>query len=264
MIPIVFFIIFIAVPVFANLLYKHNGKRQIFNIDLVQFIYAFVLAPLAFLWLKSLLYFVLRSELNFGWSVRDLFFIDSLFSMMMTYLLMAIAIHSVTKSFRLRKDEDPLYDVYHLSEYFHLWFTHIVIFVGSLLFLTVLSLLNLLLPLQAVQSTGWFLFVQICGFLFGMIWFFSVWMSDPKQEKRNFMRFMKLSAGAFFLFHVSVYFFVDPRFSLAYGVYWFISACSFGIVVSFFVFPRSRVIRALRSRLLHPSWGNNIEVPKKL
>lgn len=263
MLPILFFILIVGGPLFATVIYRHNGKRQIFNIDLIQFIYGFVLAPIAFLWLKSFLFYLFRNELGLSLSINQLFILDSFFSVVLVYLLMAIAIHSVTKSFWLKKNQDPLYDVFHLSEYFHLWFTHIFIFLGSLVLMILLSVINLLIPLQ-ISGDKRILFIVLCvGFVFGIGWFFSVWMSDPKQERRNFLRLIKLCSGLFFFLQVAIFFLFDPGFSLQYVLYWFMLSASFSIVTAFMFFHRFARIRRIRDWLLHSGWGDNIELFNK-
>lgn len=263
MLPILFFIIIVGGPLFATVIYRHNGKRQIFNIDLIQFIYGFVLGPIAFLWLKTFLFYLFKNELGLSLSINELFFIDTFFSIVLIYLLMAIAIHSVTKSFWLKKNQDPLYDVFRLSEYFHLWFTHIFIFVGSLILMIFLSISNLFIPLQVIGDKRLLFIVLFVGFIFGIGWFFGVWLSDPKQERKNFLRLIKLCSAVFFIFQVALFFISDPSFSLKYLMYWFMLSTSFSIVTAFTFFHRFARIRQVRDWLLHAGWGDNIELFEK-
>src|SRR3989344_3589542 len=48
----------------ALALYHKSGKMEILKFDVVQFWYAFVLAPILFVWFKSFLFITLRDELN--------------------------------------------------------------------------------------------------------------------------------------------------------------------------------------------------------
>lgn len=248
-------------PVAGNYIYKHNGKKQVFNLDLVQFVYLFVLSPILFVWMKSFLFFILRSESSLSLSVGELFVIDTAFTLAAFFIFSAVAIHTLTKTFWLRKNRDPEFDLFHLSEYYHQWWSHIVIFVGAMVLVTFISLANVISPLTVMHSQWQLYLVITVGFLFGMVFFLSIWNADPKQ--RNFMKLMKLFVGLFFVLHVGVYFILDSLFRLSYGVYWFVFSMFIAMVISGLFFQRSKWINKFRKRLQHQGWGENILVKKE-
>lgn len=260
MIISLFLIIIVAILIFVNLLWRHNGKKQIWNIDMVQFLYAFVLSPLAFVLLKTFLFYVLRHESNLGLSIGNLFIIDTAFSVLAVYLIVAVAIHSITKSFSIHRTQDPLLDIFHISEYFHLWWSHILMWVGGLILQTFFSVANLLFPIQIPKNSQMVFPVLILGFWAGMLWYFGILNSDPRQEKRNFLKLMKLCIAGFFSFHAAIYLLINPLFSLQLGLYWFVLASSFGMVIASLIFEKSKKATAWRERLLHEGWGENIQL----
>ena len=117
--------------IFGMLIYRfQDGKKQLFKLDLVQFIYLFVMSPALFVWLKTFLFYLLRNELDLSLTINDVFVIDTVYSIGGFYLFGAISMHTLTKTFWLRRHHDPEFDIYHLSEYFHLWWTHLAMTTG--------------------------------------------------------------------------------------------------------------------------------------
>jgi hypothetical protein len=255
--------IVVIAPIFAAGIYRHNGKKEILRFDLVQFIYGFVMGPIAYVWLKTFLFFNLRNELNASLTINQLFLVDSIFSVFMIYLLMANAIHSLTKTFWLRKKNDPEFDLFHLSEYFHLWLTHIVIFGGLIVLLTLLATVNIYLPfsLRWTQLSVWG--ILLIGVAAGIIWSLAVLMSDPKQQTKNFIRLFKLMSGIFFIFLVGLYFAFDPHLNSSYVGFWLSISTGFGMITGFMLFNRSRRMKALMNQLLHSGWGENVQIKYK-
>lgn len=215
--------------VVATILYHHNGKRQLLNLDIVQFIYAFVMVPVLFIWLKSFLYFIVRSELGITLSFNEFFVIDTAFSLVFIYISFFVVLHAVGKSFDLQREKDPLVDLFELSEYFHHTLSHTVIFVGSLALTTMLSIVNILSPITAFTSQNPFWIGLFFGAAAGIIFHIGVLQYDTAS--RQFLRLMKLVYAIMFLIHVSIYFIVDPPFIAAYGFYWTMFAASATLVV---------------------------------
>ncbi len=227
--------------------------------DLIQFVYLFVIAPIFFVWAKTFLFFLLRRELSFNLSVNDLFVIDTIFSVLSFVIISVIAIHSLTKTFRLKRDRDPSFDLFHLSEYFHLWWSHIIIWGGVIVVETFMSFINVLVPFSTSPvSKMQFYLVLLLGLIWGVCLFFTIWMSDAQQN--NYMKLMKLFFAAGFVFHVVVYFVVEPRFNLNYGGYWFVFASFTSAVLAGAVFEKYEKPRRFRDKLLHVNWGNNINL----
>lgn len=260
----------LAVPILAVatsvFVYRLNGRREILQFDVVQFYYAFVIAPLLFVWGKSFLFFLLREEVNLSLSQNELFFWDTLFSLLSIYIFGFVMMHSLTKSFSLRVKQDPLYDIFRISEYFHLWVTHIVMLVGGLLLVSIVSLFNAYfeLPILPGYPRVYFYLLLAGGYAMGILTFLGIWLSDPKQHRRSFMRFMKLCNGAFFTIHVTIYFIWTPPFDLAHGFYWaslmlFSASTSF----SFFTYKSKRFKKKFdlfSNKLKHPGWNFRLQV----
>lgn len=258
------------IPIFsiisAVLVYRLNGKKELLKLDLVQFFYAFILSPMLFIWLKTFLYFLLRVEANISLSSGQLFVIDTIFSLFFIYVFAFVVIHSLTKSFNLKRVRDPLYDIFEHSEFFHLWLTHLIMYLGSQLLISLVSITNIWFPLEVMMGKTSFYTLCLAGLVCGFFAFMIVWLSDPKQERANFMRLMKLSFGFFFLVHVVIYFVFNPPFSPALGLYWW-SLCVFtGLVMcSLFAYKSERALsffERVSDFFKHTKWGNNIQLFK--
>lgn len=231
----------LSVPLFVLisgiLMYRFTGRKQLFKFDLVQFVYAFVLGPVFFIWTKRFLFFLLKSELDLKLTIGQILSLDSLFSLFFLYIYAFVVIHSLTKSFHLNKKRDPKLDIYELSEYFHLDFSHLMMHISAMLIATLFSILNLAFPLQVEHLKSLFYGLLSLSIFSGLMGFIVLWMYESPEPK--FMRIMKLVSGFFFLIHVAIYFIFDPQFSIAYAFYWFI----FGIFATFvflFLFAERR------------------------
>lgn len=259
------------VPTFAIisavLMYRLNGKKEFLKIDLVQFFYAFVLTPMLFVWLKTFLYFLLRVEVNIQLSTIQLFLLDTAFSLFFMYVFAFVVIHSLTKTFFLKRVRDPLYDVFAHSEFFHLWLTHLIMYIGGMVLISGLSIFNLWFPLEFDMSQINFYLINVFGLIAGFGVFMIIWLSDPKQDSANFMRLMKLSFGFFFLIHVVVYFVINPPFSAAYGLYWgSLNIFTALVLCSLFAYRSERAqsfFEKVSDYLKHHGWGKNVQLFKK-
>lgn len=260
--------VLLLIPVLAIAIslwvYRLNGKREILKLDLVQFFYAFVISPVLFIWAKSLLYLLLRTELNLSLSQGQLFLIDTAFSTAFLYLFAFIVMHSLTKSFNLKVGRDPLHDLFRHSEYFHLWLTHLVMYLGGLGLLSVFAAINALVPLEIEMSRFYFHLLNISGIPTGLFVFLGVWLSDPKQNRANFMRLMKLAFGIFFLFMVLIYYSIDPAFAPEHGFYWWMSVVFATTVTCSFFAYRSRRAKSwfenLSDWFKHHKWHTRVQL----
>lgn len=252
--------IVLLVPFFGLLIYKQNGKKQVFRFDVVQFTYLFVFMPVMFIWAKAFLFYLLNNEVGSGLDPKEVFVIDTTFSLLSFYIFSAVAIHSLTKTFWLRKHHDPEFDIFHLSEYFHLWWSHLMIFVGAMIVVSFLSTLNVLIPIQIIENKRNLLIALLVSIIVGIQIFFIIWSSDPKQERRRFLRFMKLCLMSTFIYHVMLYFLFDPRFSIQHGVFWFILTTSLSATVSSFSLTKSSKAQKLQQKMVHKGWGENIQL----
>lgn len=259
------------IPVFAVisavLMYRLNGKREFLKIDLVQFFYAFVLAPLLFVWLKTFLYFLLRVEVNFSLSSVQLFLLDTTFSLFFIYVFAFVVIHSITKSFNLKRVRDPLYNIFEHSEFFHLWLTHLIMYIGGMVLISGLSLFNIWFPLDIELSQVSFYIFNAASLIAGFFIFMIIWLSDPKQDQANFMRLMKLSFGFFFLVHIVVYFVFNPAFSPEFGLYWgSLNIFTALVLCSLFAYRSERAqtfFEKMSDFFKHRGWGKNVQLFKK-
>lgn len=258
-------ILLLSIPVLTTILglflYRFQDRKlEIFKLDLVQFVYLFILTPTLYVWSKSFLFYILRNELEFKLSVTDLFVIDTAFSVFAFVVVVAIAIHSLTKTFRLKRDYDPHFDIFHLSEYFHLWWTHIVMSTGAMMIATFLSISNIFVPFTLISlNKPQFYILLVIAIIFGGILFLGLWMMDAKQG--NYMRIMKLLLAFFLVVHVLIYFFFEPVFNMTYGTYWFMFMAFFSAVMWGAIFEKHEKTNKLRDFFTtHLNWGNNIDL----
>jgi len=227
----IFFLFLIFLLALSIFVYRFHGRKEFVKFDIVQFIYAFVVAPIIFVWFKTFLYGLLQSELSPAVTPRTLFLIDTAFSVYFLYIFAFVVIHSLTKSFQLKSEKDPLYDLFHHSEYFHLWLTHIITFAGIMISVTFFAVLNIFFPVPIEMSKPWFYVMMILSVAAGGLFFIGLWMSDPRQDEANFMRIMKLLAAVLFIFLVGVYFAFSPAFNPQYMFFW-VGLLAFASIVS--------------------------------
>lgn len=251
----------------AVLLYRHDGKKEFLKFDLVQFSYAFIIAPFLFIWLKTFVYFLLRTELGTRMTAGELFVIDTILSVLCFYIFSFVVIHSLTASFNRRVMNDPLHDLFAHSEFFHLWLSHLVMYVGAMLLLTVVSLVNVFLPLNIEHTRSGLFLLCSAGIVTGLFSFLSLLLSDPKQEGANFTRLIKLFFGFFFVVHGGVYFWFTPDFNLQRGLYWWSFMVFTALVTcSLFWYKSERAqsfFEKISSKLRTKHWGMNIQLFKE-
>lgn len=247
-------------------MYPHNGKREFLKLDLVQFFYAFVIAPLLFIWLKTFLYVLLTTEINAGLSQLQIFMIDSGFSLICLYVFAFVVIHSLTATFNRKITRDPLYDIFAHSEFFHLWLSHLVMFGGGLAIITITAFFNIFFPLDMEIAKSLFYLLCFTGVVSGAGCFMIVWLSDPRQEGARFMRVMKLLFGIFFILYSVVYFIFTPSFNASQGLFWWsFSAVATLAAFSLFTYRSVRVytlFERISNKFKHYKWGNNIQLFK--
>jgi len=256
----------LLIPVFAMfpflILYRFQGKKNIFSFDLVQFLYNFIFTPLIFIWLKTVLYATLVSSELYHLTSKQLFLADSVFSLVMLYVYAFYTMHFLTKTFRL-KNADPLYNLFTHSEYIHLWLSHIVMFAGTLLIFTALSLVNLFFPLKLFFSTPLFFLILLVGFVLGLAFYFVILISAVEQKKRlTLTRLVKLIVGLCFSVQLLGYFLFDPNLESKHVVYWGFLMFFTGIVLLTALDYRSsktkKFLRIIFDKMKHQHWGENI------
>ncbi len=214
----------VLLPVFTIVsglvMYNFNGRHQMLKFDLVQFLYAFLFSPVLFVWMKSFLFVLLKNELDLKLSLNQLFIADTVFSVMFLYVFAFIVIHSLTKTINLNQERDPLADITEYIEYFHLWLSHVVIYLGAMVLICFISFTNLFFPLQLASNKEALFVICGLGILTGIFNFTGIWLYESPDHR--FMRLMKLAFGFFFLIHAALYFGFDIPFSVNYSGFWFI------------------------------------------
>ncbi len=246
-------------------IYKFQGKKDLLHLDLVQFIYTFILAPLLFIWFKTFFFLMLKA--NGGLNQQWLFILDTTVTVVLFYLYAFIVMHSLTKTFRL-KSIDPLYDLFYHNEYIHLWLSHLVMVLGSITLLVLLGFLNLFLPQNISMSYGWLTMILVGSFGLGFLGYLAVMLADPKQKARlSFTRISKLAMGVGFLILVSGFFIFTPSFQASYILYWLVLTFFAGMTtLGMFSYRSQRVknrVDAWIKRLVHFDWGKNHQVLRR-
>lgn len=236
------FSFFIIIPIAAIIstlgIYRRTGRREFLKFDAVQFIYAFILAPFLFIWLKSFLFYLLRQEIDIHLNSTEMFVIDTTFSVIFLYIFAFIVIHSLTKSFELKRYSDPLYDVFTHSEALHLWFSHTAIYTGGMTLFVLLSLVNVFVP-ALVETTRFFFYLMlVLGFVGGTFGFAGIWLSNF-TDSPIFLRIMKIVVAFYFSIHVAVYFLISPAFNATNLIFWMVFMAFFAMALCSFVFERS-------------------------
>lgn len=235
---------FLVAPVVAFLLLKQNGKRQFLRFDLVQFIYLFVLSPVMFIWFKSFMFYLMKAQLGQGLTLNQLFMIDTILTMACFVIFTALAIHSLTKTFSLNLEHNPEFDLYELSEYFHLYWSHIIIWIGVLAVATFVGLANVLIDFVIPATISISMSsVALVGIIMGTLFF--VALGDMGEFQRKYLRIMKLSFAFLFVLHVLAYFMFDVPFAKEKLAYWFTFFALLTLVI-ISLFTRLKTLRTLQ------------------
>jgi len=238
--------ILVAAPIVALiasfLLYRQTGKRELLKFDIVQLLYAFVIAPLMFVWLKSFLYYILTAESALAPSPANLFLIDTTFSMVFLFIYAFIVIHWVTKSFEVKRYKDPLYDILTHSETLHLWVSHTFMFWGITVLAFMLALANVFFPLDVHASRPQFFLILLLGYLSGWLGYAGVWLANFTESK--FLQVMKFCFALYFTALSATFLISGISFSPTYGVFWFLFMTGLGLTSGSLLLEKSaRVVR---------------------
>ena len=258
------FTILILLPILAIvravILQTRQWNREFLKFDFVQFMYAFILAPLFFVWLKFFSYYLARSEIGNTLSAGELFIIDTFMSVAMLYVYAFVVIHSLTKSFEIKQKTDPLYNMFAHSEYFHQQFSHFVVYFGTMCVVTLLSVLNLIFPLE-LDSVSWYKWLTVSGGIAtGALALYGIGKFETASVR--FHKLMKLSYGLFFTIHVVLYLFWSVTFSVEYAIFWLMTTIyATFVTASFFIefetYPTTSAKKIVTSVLRHSL--NNIK-----
>lgn len=218
----------------AAILHSRQVKKEFLRFDFVQFLYAFVLAPLFFVWIKAFTYYLTRAEIGISLTLGEQFLVDTGVTLAMLYVYAFVVIHSLTKSFEIRQKNDPLYDLFAHSEFFHQQFSHFGIYFGVMGIITALSVFNLIFPLDILHGTYYKWISLVGGMVAGLLSFYGIGKFETKSVK--FHKLMKLSYGLYFTVHVLLYILGFAAFSVEYSVFWFMTTVfATFVTASFFI-----------------------------
>jgi len=208
----------ILILIFGFLIYRFNGRKELLRMDLVQFIYAFIITPTILIWIKTVVFFNLNNAVGIS-DPEDKFLIDTVLTTIALFIYAFVVIHSLTKTFAVRKNKDPLFDVFEHAEYFHLWLSHLVIYSGTLLIMFILGVLNIFSPLLISQSLISLYLGITAGILLSSLFYRSLWVY--KVEKRaKFDRVLKLQMYFYTFMLVVAYIIFRPKYSPQFSMYW--------------------------------------------
>lgn len=250
----------------ALFLYRFQGRRNVIQLDIVQFLYIFLFYPVFFVWIKSFIYVQVRGDLGAALTANEFFLIDTAVSLTWLYLYGIFAIKGFTKTLFLARHKDPLADLFEHTEYFHLWISHLAIFFGVAIISLILAGINVFLPFQVPNATITTLFVACIGSIVGIFMFVMLLLSDPKQNGYRLLKVVKLVYGFVFTVLISLYLFIEPPFTTAHSMYWLVvfMYASF-VVCSIFSYKSSRAnswLDRFTNLFRDLSWGNNISLEK--
>ncbi len=232
----VLFILFFFISLFSFYLYPKSGKNEFLKMDSVQFIFAFIVAPLTYIWLKSFLFYIIQQEYKINLTITQVFFIDTIFSLVAIYVISFNVIHSLTKSFNLKRKKDPLYDLFEDSEFMHGFLSHSAIYIGLFVLITFLSIVNLFYPLSGYDSKIELIPIIIGSSILAYHVFESVKNTDIGTT--SYFKFNKIMYAAFFILFIGLYYHFKPRLNLSYFFYWIGFSSFFSLVILSFVIEK--------------------------
>ncbi len=259
-----FLVSLLLIIIGALFIYRYTGKKRFLKFDLVQFIYAFIIAPLIFIWFKSFAYYLLQTEARVI-NQAQLFIADTAVSLLGLFVYAFVIVHFLTKNFEIKRYRDPLYDIFRLSEVIHLWISHLGLFFGGLGMATMLALLNIFFPLEIELSFAVSALMSCMGIILGLLLYVAVWLSNFNKSK--FIKINKIIFAFHFFLLLSVYFIFDVTFIADFLVYWFFFFVYLGVNSFSIFFEKSdSLVRkfeklhhkyqdgwsALENRFLHP------------
>ena len=155
-------------------------------------------------------------------SQAELFIWDTVYSVIFMFIFAAVVIHSLTKSFELNIKKDPLYDLFEHSEYFHLWLSHIIFFGGGMIFITLLSIINVWFDLSVfIPKLIFYLFLLTSPI--ASLFIFRMFEHTALDDKFTFLKLMKFIIGICFFIYALVYIFFEPVFASEKIMYWYMT-----------------------------------------
>lgn len=219
----------------ALFVYRFHGRREILRLDSVQFFYSFILMPVFYVWMKNFLFFLLNNQFQLALTPRVWLFWDTVYSLIFLILFGFSVIQSLTKSFKLKVEKDPLYDLFEHSEYYHRWVTHSVGFGGAMLLLLFLASFNAWLDLPWQLTTNQFYGLLAFAFGTAILIFKAFLISDFGDWK--FVKLMKLFVAVTFVSLIIVYAVFNPSFNSLKAMYWYQFSLFLGLSIISLIYP---------------------------
>ena len=209
--PIIFLLV-------SSYLYRHLGKKEVLKMDLVQFIYAFVISPVIIIWIKAVVFFNLENGIGII-SEEYKFLIDIIITTVLLYIYAFVVIHSLTKTFAIRRQKDPLIDIFEHSEYFHLWLSHFVIYSGSMLIIFLAGIINMSLSIDVITNLGQLYLAIGIAFLLSLIAYNAI-INYKVKDQDKFIRVLKLEIYLAIFILAFGYLIFRPKFIPQFSLYW--------------------------------------------
>ena len=242
----------VLLPIFTILLgffiYRFGGRKELLKMDLVQFIYAFIITPTILIWIKTVVFLNLNNAVGIN-DPEDKFVVDTILTTFSFYLYAFIVMHSLTKTFAIKKDKDPLFDVFAHAEYFHLWLSHLVTYSGALFLIFALGVLNIFSPLLIQQSAINIFISFAIGILLSYLFYRAIW-GYKIEERAKFDRVIKLQIYLYTFMLVVAYIIFKPKYSASFSMYWCTS------VFYIFSVAFSQILRRSEKKHQLQTWGN--------
>ncbi len=238
-------VLLILLPIFIMIcvlyLYRFSGRKEFLRFDLVQFIFAFFVYPVAYIWMKQFLYILLREEIGVLFSIGQWITIDTIFTIFFLYFYAFGIIHSLTKSFNLKVNRDPFFDVFEQSEYFHQFITHVGMYVAGFILFVIFGVINSFFPFDIVIQKNPFYTILGSAIAAGMLCYIGAFISTDKgMGYQKYKRIMKLTFGMSFAILAITYFVQKPAFNLQFAMYWFAITLFTTLIASMFIFNPTR------------------------
>ncbi len=217
------FIFPIFVSIISLYLYRFIGKKDFFKLDLVQFIYTFIIFPLFFLWLKTIFYLSFVQNVSIG--VNTKFFIfDSVLSLSFLYMFSMVVIHSLTKTFNLKKNQNKDYDIFLHSEDFHLVYTHIGAFLWFVVISIIISIINMFFPLNIENINTYFDIVKFDKLLILILsivifYIYDAVLNYTKIKQAIYKKLLFFLITIWFIVNIVLFFIFTPEFGIKYIFY---------------------------------------------
>jgi hypothetical protein len=222
---IIYLLVIPILVIFVALyLYQHTGKKEFFKLDVIQLFYTFVVAPMVYVWLKTFIFLMLQENLINGIGYKQFFIYDTIFSLVLIFLYALVVMHSLTKTFAIQKNKDELYDIFEHSEFFHLSFSHVGIYIGLVIVFLIFGILNAFFPLPFSNFLLFELVIIIVGCGLGLVNYLLQY--GYKCYSSLFYKLMKMIVGMWVSTMIGSYFLMEIPFSIDYSIYWIVTFAS--------------------------------------